>query len=79
MEKLAAEAKNKVKVLMASRTESKRLGKEREIGGGFLLSFGITPFPCLPILPTVHAAIGLLEGMLCPDQLFIELMQLTDL
>lgn len=62
MEKLAAEAKNKVKVLEASRTEG-RPEKGRGIGGGFLLSFGIIPFPCLPFLPTVHAAIGLLEGM----------------
>ena len=48
MEKLAVEAKNKFKVLMASRTEGRRLGKGREIGGGFLLSFGIIPFPRLP-------------------------------
>lgn len=62
MEKLAAKAKNKA-VLVASRTVGRRLGKGRKIGGGFLLSFGFIPFPCLPFLPIVHAAIGLLEGM----------------
>lgn len=39
------------------------MGKGRELGDGFLLSFGFMSFPCLPFLPTAHAAIGLLEGM----------------
>lgn len=60
---LAAKAKSKVKVLMASRTRGKRMRKGRETGGGFLLSFGFISFPCLPFLPTAHAATGLLEGM----------------
>lgn len=63
MEKLAATAKNKAKVLVASRTEGRRLGNGREFGGGLLLSFGFRLFPCLPFLPTVQATIGLLEGM----------------
>ena len=63
MEKLAAKAISKVKVLVASRTGGRRMEKGREIGGGFLLSFGFIYFPCLPFPPTAHEAIGLLEGM----------------
>ena len=47
MEKLAAKAISKVKVLVASRTGGRRMEKGREIGGGFLLSFGFISFPCL--------------------------------
>lgn len=48
--KLAAKARNKVKVLVAFRTGS-RMGEGRETGGGFLLSSGFTSFPCPPISP----------------------------
>lgn len=63
MEKLAAKARSKVNVLVASRTGGRRMEKGRETGGGFLLSFGFISFPCLPFPPTPHAAIGLLEGI----------------
>lgn len=51
MEYLAAEAKNEVKVLVAPRTEGRRLGKGREIGGWVPAVLWHYLFPLPPILP----------------------------
>lgn len=48
--------------------------EQREWLVEFMLGFGF-PLPLPPIPPN---SLGLPEGMQCPDQLFIELMQLRD-
>jgi hypothetical protein len=56
-------------------------GKEQEQRAGteFLLGLWLSYSLASHSTQQPDAAIGLSEGMQCPDQLFIELMQLTDL
>lgn len=77
MRKLAAKARNKVKDLTAARLGKEEL-EQRGIGREFLLVLWLSSSSASHSTQQPDGAIGLPKGAQCPDQLFIEYMQLTD-